>query len=353
MPSCARAEGRLVGHVTPAQEDPALRRREQAGGDGAQRRLPGAVGAEHARRPCRARRRRRRRGAPRRRRSRPRCPGGTAPPPAVRPPRRGSGTAGAAAAGVEAVGSADSPLPVAAGGGSRGTTARSSHGCARVRARHRRGPRLLPPRPSPRARALRRRSARCSPMSDSRPVGVLGQVDRAEPEQDRREVDRRSSDRGTSCCRRCRSRATGRSASCTSSSGPASSAPPGRRTPKVTATASHTRPTCGTALDAEIEPFTTPNIAPPKPAIAADRAKIANFAFAGLMPDVRAATSLLRGREHRPARRRALQEVDQQRDQAEHGQHRGSPAGAAGRSRTTCRCWGRRCSGASRTRRRR
>ena len=75
---------------------------------------------------------------------------------------------------------------------------------------------------------------------------------------------------------------------------PAINAPPGRRTPKVTATASHTSPASGVAVVFETWKLTMPSREPPKPAMPAESANTRIFARVGEMPDVRAATSVLR-----------------------------------------------------------
>src|SRR5262249_34292138 len=75
---------------------------------------------------------------------------------------------------------------------------------------------------------------------------------------------------------------------------PASSAPPGRRIPNVTATASQIRPRNGGMLVAVIENAVSPYIAPPNPAMPADSANSATCALAGDTPEVRAATCELR-----------------------------------------------------------
>ena len=77
---------------------------------------------------------------------------------------------------------------------------------------------------------------------------------------------------------------------------PASNAPPGRRTPNTTATASQTSAGSGNAFVRSALPPkpTSDSITPPRPAIPADTAKIATFARVGDIPDVRAATSELR-----------------------------------------------------------
>ncbi len=75
---------------------------------------------------------------------------------------------------------------------------------------------------------------------------------------------------------------------------PPSSAPPGRRMPKVTTTASQSSPVIGVAEVFVNEPFVTPSITPPNPAIAAENAKSVISLRAGATPEVRAATSELR-----------------------------------------------------------
>ncbi len=75
---------------------------------------------------------------------------------------------------------------------------------------------------------------------------------------------------------------------------PARSAPPGRRTPNTTATASHTSPVSGSAFVLVADALTMPSMTPPRPAMPADTAKIATLVRAGDNPEVRAATSLLR-----------------------------------------------------------
>ena len=76
---------------------------------------------------------------------------------------------------------------------------------------------------------------------------------------------------------------------------PASSAPPGRRMPNVTVTASQMSPMnggCRRVVDRDCSRL--PSSAPPKPAMAAENANSEIFALPGVMPDVRAATSELR-----------------------------------------------------------
>ena len=75
---------------------------------------------------------------------------------------------------------------------------------------------------------------------------------------------------------------------------PPRSAPPGRRIPKVTTTASQRSPVMGVAVLLVKEPFVIPSITPPKPAIAPATANSAISLRAGAIPDVRAATDELR-----------------------------------------------------------
>ncbi len=71
---------------------------------------------------------------------------------------------------------------------------------------------------------------------------------------------------------------------------PASSAPPGRRTPKVTTTVIQISPVIGGTLSRLIANDVRPYMAPPKPAMPADSANNATWARAGEMPEVSAAT---------------------------------------------------------------
>src|SRR3954454_857338 len=75
---------------------------------------------------------------------------------------------------------------------------------------------------------------------------------------------------------------------------PARSAPPGRRMPKVTASASQMSPGSTDAVVSVNANEYIPSSAPPMPAIAADRANINTFDRLTLMPDAWAATSVLR-----------------------------------------------------------
>src|SRR4029077_9881800 len=74
---------------------------------------------------------------------------------------------------------------------------------------------------------------------------------------------------------------------------PPRSAPPGRRIPKVTTTASQRSPVMGVAVVLVSEPLVMPSITPPNPAIAPAIANSAISLLAGEMPEVRAATDEL------------------------------------------------------------
>ena len=75
---------------------------------------------------------------------------------------------------------------------------------------------------------------------------------------------------------------------------PASSAPPGRRIPKVTASASQNNPTSGGAVEFVTANENKPSSTPPIPAIPAERAKTVTLARFTAIPDASAATSELR-----------------------------------------------------------
>ena len=75
---------------------------------------------------------------------------------------------------------------------------------------------------------------------------------------------------------------------------PASRAPPGRRMPNVTVTASQMSPMNAGVDELLTGLLTTASRAPPKPAIAAENANNEILALPGVIPDVRAATSELR-----------------------------------------------------------
>ena len=75
---------------------------------------------------------------------------------------------------------------------------------------------------------------------------------------------------------------------------PARSAPPGRRIPNVTVTASQINPTNAGAVRLLTGLLTTASNAPPRPAIPADTANNETFDQPAPIPDVRAATSELR-----------------------------------------------------------
>jgi hypothetical protein len=75
---------------------------------------------------------------------------------------------------------------------------------------------------------------------------------------------------------------------------PAMIAPCGRRMPNNTTAASQARPACVTKVPSEMLPLLVATSTPPKPATAADRAKMASFVRGMEMPEVAAADSLLR-----------------------------------------------------------
>ena len=76
---------------------------------------------------------------------------------------------------------------------------------------------------------------------------------------------------------------------------PASNAPPGRRIPNVTASASQNKPASGVAVVLEIAPkLSSARNTPPKPAIPAESANSRTFVRPTSIPDDCAATSELR-----------------------------------------------------------
>ena len=101
---------------------------------------------------------------------------------------------------------------------------------------------------------------------------------------------------------------------------PASSAPPGRRIPNVTATAIHTRPMTGGALRFEMVPSFMARSAPPRPAIPADEGEDQDLGRAGRIPVARAATSLLRTASISRPGGRTHERVDHQRAETEDDQ---------------------------------